>query len=87
MENKKYLHLSAFVMLIGILLFFQLGEYTVDAESVKESIISVNILEWTPMIWGIVIIAGSIGITLSYVSWRKYKGEQNTKKNRDKMID
>lgn len=87
MENKKNLRLSTFFLLIGILLFFQLGDYTVGAESAKDSIIAVNILEWSPIIWGVVVIAGSIGITLSYVSWRKYKGEQNSKKNRDKMID
>lgn len=87
MENKKSLRLSAFILLIGILIFFQLDNYTVDAKSVQQSIISVNILEWSPIIWGIIIIAGSIGITLSYVSWRKYKAEQSSEKKRDKMID
>lgn len=40
------------------------------------------------IVWAIVIIGGSIGITLSYVSWRKYKGERNSKKKaKDKLID
>lgn len=68
-------------LLIGIIVF-QLGNLTVEASSIHESILSINVFEWSPIIWAVVMIAGSIGITLSYVSWRKYKGEKEHKKRR-----
>lgn len=38
------------------------------------------------LFWTIGIVGGCIAITLTYVSWRKYKGEER-KKDQDKMID
>ncbi|WP_231514813.1 sporulation protein YpjB [Oceanobacillus salinisoli] len=86
MVNKKVLHVLLFIMLIGMLFFFQLGAYTAEAKSVQEPVVSNN-LDWSPFLWAVIIIGGSIGITLSYVSWRKYKGEQKYRKKKDKMID
>ncbi|WP_068672018.1 sporulation protein YpjB [Oceanobacillus sp. Castelsardo] len=80
MDNKKVQHVVTFTLLIGIIVF-QLGNHTVEASSIHESIFSINIFEWSPIIWAVVIIAGSIGITLSYVSWKKYKGEKKHSKN------
>ncbi|WP_085992045.1 sporulation protein YpjB [Oceanobacillus senegalensis] len=87
MENTKKLQvLLIFIIVIGMLLFFQFETYTVKASPV-ETPVETN-FDWSPLIWATIIIAGSIGITLSYVSWRKYKGEQKEhNKRKDKMID
>ncbi len=36
-----------------------------------------------PFYWMIMLIGGIIIITLSYVSWRKYKGEKKNSQKRD----
>ena len=43
--------------------------------------------ELIPFIWTVGIVGGCIAITLSYVSWRKYKGEEKKKARKDKTID
>lgn len=40
-----------------------------------------------PFYWIAGIIGGCIAITLSYVSFRKYKGEKKKKKEADKIVD
>jgi hypothetical protein len=40
-----------------------------------------------PFIWTVGIVGGCIAITLSYVSWRKYKGEEKKNSSKDKSID
>lgn len=36
-----------------------------------------------PFYWMVVIVGGCIACTLTYVSWRKYKGEKNKQTNKD----
>ncbi|AIF45448.1 hypothetical protein X953_10945 [Virgibacillus sp. SK37] len=55
----------------------QLGTTVVDTQS--------NGLGF--LIWTVIIVGGCIGITLSYVSWRKYKGEKNKKVQKDDLVD
>ncbi len=43
--------------------------------------------EMIPFYWMIVIVGGCIALTLTYVSWRKYKGEQKKRLKKDKNID
>lgn len=45
--------------------------------------------EMIPFYWMIFIVGSCIAVTLSYVSWRKYKGEQNKKQeqSKDKSVD
>lgn len=40
-----------------------------------------------PFYWMIFIVGSCIAVTLSYVSWRKYKGEQKKQQNKDKSVD
>jgi hypothetical protein len=40
-----------------------------------------------PFIWTVGIVGGCIALTLSYVSWRKYKGEEKKKVRKNKTID
>ncbi|HLT57114.1 MAG TPA: sporulation protein YpjB [Bacillota bacterium] len=46
-----------------------------------------NTLEWTPFALAVLIIGGSIGLTLIYVSWKKYRGSKKSFPKKDKMID
>ncbi|UJL48252.1 hypothetical protein KFZ58_09635 [Virgibacillus sp. NKC19-16] len=43
--------------------------------------------EGIPFYWIAGIIGGCIVITLSYVSFRKYKGEKKKQKDEDKTVD
>lgn len=43
--------------------------------------------ELIPFIWTVGIVGGCIAITLSYVGWRKYKGEERKRGRKDKTID
>ncbi|HLS08269.1 sporulation protein YpjB [Lentibacillus sp.] len=63
---------------IGIYIFIQLSApiiasahhpYTLTAKAGS----SVNMI---PFYWMVGIVGGSIAITLSYVGWKKYKGEK-----------
>ncbi|MBY7143503.1 hypothetical protein KFZ56_10680 [Virgibacillus sp. NKC19-3] len=40
-----------------------------------------------PFYWIVGIIGGCIVLTLSYVSFRKYKGEKKKQKDTDKTVD
>lgn len=39
--------------------------------------------EMAPFYWMVVIVGGCIAITLTYVSWRKYKGEKKKRIKKD----
>ncbi|WP_164668773.1 sporulation protein YpjB [Virgibacillus doumboii] len=39
--------------------------------------------EMAPFYWMVAIVGGCIAITLTYVSWRKYKGEKKKQINKD----
>lgn len=47
-----------------------------DAMSTKEN---TNTLELVPFFWTVGIVGGCIGLTLAYVSWRKYRAEEKKK--------
>lgn len=38
-----------------------------------------NTLELIPFFWTVGIVGGCIGLTLAYVSWRKYRAEEKKK--------
>ena len=39
--------------------------------------------EMFPFYWLLLVVGGSIGCTLTYVSWRKYKGEKEEKNKQE----
>lgn len=43
--------------------------------------------EMIPFYWMIFIVGGCIALTLSYVSWKKYKGEKKKEKSKGKSVD
>ncbi|RLL48220.1 hypothetical protein D8M04_02795 [Oceanobacillus piezotolerans] len=86
MEKRKFLQkvwlLASF---IGIFIIYLFGIITIHANSLLVTG-EEKTSNLTPFIWSVLIIGGSIVVVLSYVSWRKYKG-QKRKKQRDKIID
>lgn len=58
---------------------------SVLAKTMKEN--QVKSKEMIPFYWMIFIVGSCIAVTLSYVSWRKYRGEQNKEQSKDKSVD
>lgn len=82
-ENHSLLFFK--LMLIGVIIFllnFNINELFL-AHSANYLLISEEKSEFAPFLWMVIIVGGSIMITLSYVSWRKYKGivKNQRKKN------
>lgn len=42
--------------------------------------------DMTPFYWAIILIGGCIALTLSYVSWKKYRAEEKKKIKKDTHI-
>ncbi|WP_439144714.1 sporulation protein YpjB [Virgibacillus salinus] len=73
---------------IGVCIYFQLTKtisYAKQIIPVKNQIIlsSNNNAEMIPFYWMLTIVGGCIAVTLTYVSWRKYKGEKKKQSERD----
>lgn len=90
MANSKGVYIRLFlIFIIGIFIFFHSGTFSVEASSaIQESAdSSAKNSELAPLFWTVVFVGGSIAATLSYVSWRKYKGEQKEQMRKDKSVD
>ncbi|WP_337020366.1 sporulation protein YpjB [Oceanobacillus massiliensis] len=75
-------------VLIGILLYGQIGPIAVEASTaIAKGDVSKNQIVIAPFIWTAIIVGGSIIVTLSYVSWRKYKAEAKEVGKKDKSVD
>ncbi|MYL45275.1 hypothetical protein GLV94_06430 [Virgibacillus halodenitrificans] len=68
---------SSYLFPLQVKAEIQLGTTVVDTQSNGLGL----------LIWTVIIVGGCIGITLSYVSWRKYKGEKNKKMQKDDLVD
>jgi H+/Cl- antiporter ClcA len=74
-------------LVIGTLIYFFMGLL------LGEEVIAIELGEkgndeMFPFYWLIIIVGGFIACTLSYVSWRKYKGEKQKKaEDNDISID
>jgi len=77
------------VMTIGFIgMFYHVN--VVHAASIPSGNIYYNSLAPSPFILGVIIVGGCIIVTLSYVSWKKYKGEKAGNKpvrKNDKSVD
>jgi len=70
-------------LLIGvIIILFSLIQINAAYAKVEQSD-KMYISSIVPFYWMIMLIGGIIIITLSYVSWKKYKGDQKKRRNRD----
>ncbi|WP_175631894.1 sporulation protein YpjB [Virgibacillus siamensis] len=70
-------------ILIGIWLLF--APVSVSAEENTAILIfaKANHSAMEPLFWMTIIVGGCIAITLTYVSWRKYKAEKKKHLNKD----
>ncbi|WP_047985298.1 sporulation protein YpjB [Ornithinibacillus californiensis] len=74
-------------LIIGILVYLLMG-LLFDEEVIAIELGEKGNDEMFPFYWLIIIVGGLIACTLSYVSWRKYKGEKQKKvEDNDKSID
>ncbi|MFC2948324.1 sporulation protein YpjB [Virgibacillus sediminis] len=60
-----------------------------SSAAAKNTVIYTSGPDLTILYWAAGIIGGCIALTLSYVSWRKYKGEKEReeRENKDKSVD
>ncbi|GIO22637.1 sporulation protein YpjB [Oceanobacillus sp. J11TS1] len=78
------------VMAIGIIGMLSYRVEVIYAASISTPSIYHNSLVPSPFILGVIIVGGCIIATLSYVSWKKYKGEKVANKElrkNDKSVD
>jgi len=87
MEHVKT-QIRLLLIILVVIGFFLLANI-VPVEAVGDnppdtSAISKKDTEMIPFYWMVVIVGGCIACTLTYVSWRKYKGEEKNKQtNKD----
>lgn len=87
MVNSKYIRL-VFILFIGIFIFLHFDHSIAASPSAPvSSDTSKENSELAPLFWSVLFIGGSIAITLSYVSWRKYRGEVKKEKKKDESVD
>ncbi|SES80300.1 sporulation protein YpjB [Oceanobacillus limi] len=82
----KYMTKLWGIAFIGIVLFITSGLLIQNPVYAKGDSTKEN-TEMMPFYWMIFIVGGCIAITLTYVSWRKYRGEKKKGKKKGKMID
>lgn len=84
MKHLKMVWVSFFIiMIIGVFVY---SPYRIAALQFKFYAAPVHTQatsDMTPFYWMIAIVGGLIAITLSYVSFRKYKGEEKKRKEKD----
>jgi heme/copper-type cytochrome/quinol oxidase subunit 2 len=76
--------MSIIIFILLFTAFFFILEVSAAANSPETTKKNFDLV---PFIWTVGIVGGCIAITLSYVSWRKYKGEEKKKARKNKSID
>lgn len=69
---------------IGIVIYFMAGMTSAAAQNFPESKAAA---EASSFFWPALLVGGCIILTLSYVSWKKYRGEKHKQADEDKTID
>ncbi|WP_096270449.1 sporulation protein YpjB [Paucisalibacillus globulus] len=87
--NKTSLMKIIIWLIIGIILYFVMEALIGEEVSANIEAQGKENDELFPFYWLLIIVGGIIASTLSYVSWRKYKGEKNEQhsKSNNKSID
>lgn len=77
---------SVFLMVIGIIIGFSIPQTTI-AEIKKQA--TKKSMDMVAFYWVLFVVGGLIALTLTYVSWRKYRGEKQKRqlKPKDKTVD
>ncbi|EQB36124.1 MULTISPECIES: sporulation protein YpjB [Virgibacillus] len=91
-NNKQRLVMTCLITVIGMIGSFYIHPASTEAGVfLQASTSSEQNNDLLPLIWTVVIVGGCIGVTLTYVSWRKYRGESKketkTKTKQDKTVD
>lgn len=71
--------LQLIIILLGISVFSPINIVALDVigTNVQADVeVTKEKLEMIPFFWTVGVIGGVIGLTLAYVSWRKYKAEK-----------
>ncbi|WP_099158346.1 sporulation protein YpjB [Virgibacillus ndiopensis] len=79
-RNKISLFSVLVAIIIGIYVYFPCSVYAMDIVASAHSTTSKDM---TPFYWTVGIVGGLIAITLTYVGWRKYKGDKKKSANND----
>jgi formate/nitrite transporter FocA (FNT family) len=86
-NSSRYIRLI-FILFIGIFIFLHADHSIAASPSAPTSSnASTENLDLAPLLWSVLFIGGIIAVTLSYVSWRKYKGEVKKETKKDKSVD
>lgn len=81
--NTKSIIKTFLWVIIGILLYFVMEMIIGEVVNANSKVNEEGNDDMFPFYWLVFIIGGIIASTLSYVSWRKYKGEQKEKGRQD----
>ncbi|WP_373896160.1 sporulation protein YpjB [Virgibacillus natechei] len=87
MVKREKAYIILFIILaIGIMVHVQPASMEAGSQLTESTDASAD-GNMEPFYWVVGIIGGCIVITLSYVSFRKYKGEKKKQKETDKTVD
>ncbi len=89
MKMSKLLKMLPFLIILAVSCILLLTKiFRVDSIMADDSIKTeqaTNNFEIIPFFWTVGIVGGCIGLTLVYVSWRKYKAEEKKKLEKEKQ--
>lgn len=84
--QKAFFYASA-IVIMGTILSLLLKPITFQASSFhKVYVLNNQVFQFTPFFWTIAVVGGCITVTLTYVSWKKYRAEKKAKA-KDKSFD
>jgi len=89
MKKRKLMIIWPLLMILIVACLLLLTElFKLDSIKADDSIKSqqiTNNFELISFFWTVGIVGGCIGLTLVYVSWRKYKAEEKKKDEKEKQ--
>lgn len=86
-SHMNYQQMICRFLIYGVFMFGVMGYFPTKINAQADTIMSLKAAhDMSLFYWLITIIGGIIAITLTYVSYRKYKGEQQ-KKRKEKGPD
>ncbi|RYG73597.1 hypothetical protein EU245_05715 [Lentibacillus lipolyticus] len=76
----RHILTTAFLLYIHLQLY---APNVASAQYLTAAVETAGDVKMTPFYWIVGIVGGSIAITLTYVGWKKYKGEETKESNKD----
>lgn len=87
MKNKTLIRMLPFIIiLLGVSIFLVIDLLmvdTIEANVQADMQVTKKNFEMIPFFWVVGIIGGCIGLTLAYVSWRKYQAEKKKQQKKN----